>query len=174
MDSVKAEGKRYKIEMNICKPKKMTERGSWFSHDTSTIDFTSLKSNDIECGGYFDKGMPTLISGPEEKLPFNQFQFSGQVFVWEEIYIFKISDQSSKGWMPEMYIMIPMKYKSFWTHIDITNIEFQSGKVIFLKDLKGVYGETDGTKILSFNRSLKNEKGVDVKTFPLRELLEGK
>src|SRR5258705_13009919 len=126
MDSVKAEGKRYKFEMNICKPKKMTERGSWFSHDTSTIDFTSLKSNDIECGGYFNKGMPTLISGPEEKPPFNQFQFSGQVFVWEEIYVFRISDQGSRDWNPEMYIVMPMKYKSFWTHIDITDIEFQS------------------------------------------------
>jgi hypothetical protein len=30
-----------------------------------------LKTNDIECGRYFDKGMPTLISGPEEKPLFN-------------------------------------------------------------------------------------------------------
>src|SRR5437868_12291198 len=97
MDSVKADGIRYKIQMNICRPKKMTERGSWFSHDTSTIDFTSLKSNDIECGGYFDKGMPTLISGDEEEL-INQFKFSGQVFVWEEIYVFRISDHGSRGW----------------------------------------------------------------------------
>jgi hypothetical protein len=102
MDSAKVEGKRYKIEMNICKPKKMTVRGSWFSHDTSTIDFTSLKSNEIECGGYFDKGMPTLISGPEGKPLFNQFQFSNQVFAWEDILIFKISDWSSRGWNPEM------------------------------------------------------------------------
>jgi len=58
MDSAKADGTRYKIEMNICKPKKMTKRGSWFSHDTSTVDFASLKANDIECGGYFDNGMP--------------------------------------------------------------------------------------------------------------------
>jgi hypothetical protein len=59
MDSVKAEGTRYKIEMKMCKPKKMTELGSWFSHDTSTIDFASLKVNDIDCVEYFDKGMPT-------------------------------------------------------------------------------------------------------------------
>lgn len=76
MDSLKSLNVRYKIEMNICKPKKMTERGSWFSHDTTTIDFALLKANDIECGGYFDKGMPTLISGEEEE-EINQFQFSG-------------------------------------------------------------------------------------------------
>jgi hypothetical protein len=171
MDSIKAGGTRYKIEMNICEPKKKSERGDWFTHDTSTIDFASLRSNDIECGGYFDNGMPTLISGTEEELV-NQFKFSGQVFVWEKIFVFKISNRSSRGWMPEMYIVMPVKYKSFWTHIDITDIEFQSGKVIFLKDLKGIYGETDGSKYLSFNLSLKNEKGVDVKTFPLKELLE--
>ena len=172
MDSVKTEGTRYKIEMNICEPKKITERGNWFTHDTSTIDFASLKANDIECGGWFDKGMPTLISGEEEETPFNQFQFSGQVFVWEKIFVFRISNYSSRGWVPEMYIVMPMKYKSFWTHIDITDIEFQPGKVIFLNDLKGIYGETNGAKQLSFNQSLKNEKGVDVKTFPLKGCLK--
>ena len=125
MDSAKTMGHRYKIEMNICKPKKMTERGSWFSHDTTTIDFASLKANDIECGGYFDKGMPTLISEPDEKPPFNQFQFSGQVFAWEEIYVFRISDMSSGGWNPEMYIVMPMKYKSLVTYINLNDLEYQ-------------------------------------------------
>ncbi len=173
MDSIKAGGTRYKIEMNICNPKRMTERGSWFSHDTSTIDFASLKANDIECGGYFDKGTPTLISGEEEEL-FNRFKFSNQVFAWEKIFFFRISNQSSRGWWLPMYIVIPIKYKSFTTHIDITAIEFQSGKVIFLKDLKGVYGETNGAKHLSLKQSLKNEKGVEVKSFPLKDLLESK
>lgn len=131
-----------------------------------------VKSNDIKCGGYFDKGMPTLISGEQEVTAFNQFQFSGQVFVWEKIFVFRISNYSSRGWVPEMYIVMPMKYKSFWTHIDITDIGFQSGKVIFLKDLKGIYGEINGAKQLSFNQSLKNEKGVDLKTFPLKDLLK--
>ena len=171
MDSIKSDGIRYKIEMNICEPKKMTEIGDWFSHDTSAIDFGSLKSNDINCGGWFDKGTPTLISGTEEEL-INQFKFSNQVFAWEKIFVFRISNRSSRGWIPEMYIVMPMKYKSFWTHIDIPDIAFQPGKVIFLNDMKGIYGETDGSKHLSFNQSLKNEKGVDVKTFPLKDLLK--
>ena len=75
MDSAKVGYTHYKIEMNICEPKKKTERGDWFSHDTTTIDFVLLKANDIECGGYFDKGTPTLISGEEEK-KINEFEFS--------------------------------------------------------------------------------------------------
>ena len=172
MDSVKAAGTRYKIEMNICEPKKMSERGNWFTHDTSKIDFTSLNSNDITCGGWFDKGMPTLISGDEEETPLNQFQFNGQVFAWEKILVFKVSNPSSAGLMPDMYIVIPIKYKSFRTYIGITDIGFQPGQVIFLNDFKGVYCETDGVQRLSFNESLKNEKTVDVKTFPLKYLLK--
>jgi hypothetical protein len=170
MDSVKAEGIRYKIEMKICKPKKMTERGSWFSHDTSKIDFASLKENEIDCGEYFDKGMPTLISGKEEEL-FNRFIFSGQVFAWEEIYVFKISNTSSRGWHPEMYIVMSMKYKSFITHITLTNIEFQSGKVIFLTNYNVFYNDSENMKYLDIDQSLKNYEAVDVKTFPLKGLL---
>ena len=168
IDSVKAEGTRYKIEMNICEPKKMAERGDWFTHDTSKINFTSLKVSDIECGEYFDKGMPTLISGDEEEKKINQFQFSNQVFAWEKIFVFKISNASSRGWMPEMYVVIPMKYKSFVTHIKLTALEFQSGKVIFLRDInneqKGMY--------LTIEQSLKNYQRVDVKDFPLKSILE--
>jgi hypothetical protein len=47
-------------------------------------------------GGYFDNGMPTLISGEEEEL-FNRFKFSNQVFAWEKIFLFRISNQSSRS-----------------------------------------------------------------------------
>ena len=171
MDSVKTDGIRYKIEMNICEPKKMTERGGWFSHDTSAIDFTALKANDIECGGYFDDGMPTLISGEEEKF-FNRFKFSNQVFAWEKIFVFRISNRSSRGWWPPMYIVMPMKYKSFVTHITLTDIVFQSGKVIFLTNYNAFYNDSENMKFLDIDHSLKNYKTVDVKTFPLQELLE--
>jgi len=167
MDSIKADGIRYKIEMKICKPKKMTQRGDWFSHDTSIIDFASLKTNDIDCGEYFDKGTPILISGEEKKPPFNQFEFSNQVFAWERIYIFRISNSSSRGWLPEMYVVLPIKYKSFRTSVDLTGIEFQSGKVLFLTDVNAAYTENT----LLIQQSLKGKKTVEVKTFPLKELL---
>jgi hypothetical protein len=170
MDSVKSEGTRYKIEMKICKPKKMTERGNWFSHDTSTIDFASLKVNDIDCGKYFDKGIGEPLTYNKEEVPFNRFQFSNQVFAWENIYVFRISDWSSRGWNPEMYIVIPIKYKSFVTQIDITDIEFLSGKCVFLTEPNAFYDE----KKLNMRQSLKDAKAMEVKGFQLKELLEQK
>jgi hypothetical protein len=168
IDSAYSDIYRYKIEMKICNPKKMTKRVDWFSHDTSTIDFAALKVNDIECGEYFDKGMPTLISGEEEPTPFNQFEFSNQVFAWEGIYVFRISNMSSRAWWPPMYVVLPMKYKSFWTKVDLTDLEFQSGKVMFLTDINAAYLD----RRLVIRQSLKKEKTVEVKNFSLKELLE--
>jgi hypothetical protein len=146
----------------------MTERGSWFSHDTSTIDFTSLKINDIDCGEYFDKGIGELLTYNKEEIPFNKFQFSNQVFAWENIFVFRISNWSSRGWHPGMYIVIPMKYKSFRTHIDISDIEFQSGKVVFLTNANTFYDE----KKLNIRQSLKDAKATELESFHLREFLE--
>jgi len=168
MDSVKADGTRYKIDMKICKPKKMTERGGWFSHDTSAIDFAALKINDIECSEYFDKGLGEPLTYNKSEIPFNKFQFSGQVFAWEEIYVFRISDWSSRGWNPEMYIVLPVKYKSFITLIELSGIEYHEGKVVFLKDHKAVYDQSK----LFITHSFENEKGSDVKDFPLKFILE--
>jgi hypothetical protein len=171
MDSAYRDIYRYKIEMKICNPKKMTKRVDWFSHDTSSIDFASLKANDIECGEYFDKGMPTLISGEEEeKPPFNQFEFSNQVFAWEGIYVFRIANVSSRAWWPPMYVVLPMKYKSFWTNVELTDMEFQSGKVIFLNNINPAYVD----RRLVIRQSLKKEKGIKTEDFPLKELLNEK
>ncbi len=170
MDSVRSEGIRYKIEMKICEPKNMTKYSDWFDHDTSTINFGILKSNDIKCGDFFDKGLPTRISGEEQEMPVNQFEFGNQYFAWEHIFIFRISNVSSRGWKPDMFILMPMKYKSFRTQIELNDIEFQEGKVIFLTGLFPSYEDSGYRMVIS--RSLKNEKGIDVKTFPLKELLE--
>lgn len=167
MDSIKVGLIRYKIEMKICEIKK-SEKGDWFTHDTSKIDFNSLKPDDVKCGEYFDNGLPALISGQEEKKVINQFEFGNQLLAWEHIFIYKISNMSSREWHPEMYIVVPVKYKSFRTKINISDIEFQSGKVIFLTDLEGRYDE----KLLTLTQSLKNKTGIAVKDFPLKELLE--
>jgi len=172
MDSISTDGIRYKIEMKICEPKKMTKYNDWFSHDTSKINFGLLKENDFKCGEFFDKGLPTLISGEEEEKPINQFEFGNQYFAWEHVFIFRISNISSRGWNPEMYIVMPMKYKSFWTRINLTDIEFLSGKVIFLTNYNASYNTSQDSNYLDIYQSLKNKKAVDVKTFPLKELLE--
>jgi len=167
MDSLKAVSTHYKIEMKICEIKS-SERGGWFTHDTSKINFNTLKTSDLSCGEYFEKGLPTLISGQEEKEPINQFEYGNQLFAWEHIFVYKISNMSSRGYMPEMYIVVPVKYKSFRTKIDISDIEFQSGKVIFITDLEGKYDD----KILTLSQSLKNKKGIYEKDFPLKDILK--
>src|ERR1043165_10144746 len=72
MDSLMSLEVRYKIEMKICEPKKKTDIGNWESHEVSKIKFDSLQPNDISCEEWFDKGLPTLISGQEEEKPINQ------------------------------------------------------------------------------------------------------
>ena len=67
---------------------------------------------------------------------------------------------------------MPMKYKSFVTHITLTDIVFQSGKVIFLTNYNAFYNDSENMKFLDIDQSLKNYKTVDVKIFPLQELLE--
>jgi hypothetical protein len=168
MDSAKPEFTKYKIEMKFCEPRNMTERGDWFSHDKSKIDFGSLKSKDISCSEYSlsNEGLIQL-SGKKEDDEFNSYKFSGQVFAWEKILVFKISNWSSRGWWPEMYVVIPVKYKSFITHLTLTDLVFQSGKVIFLSDLKPEYKESK----LIINHSLKNENSISTSKFNLKDIL---
>jgi hypothetical protein len=167
MNSARANGKDYKIEMKVCEPKNISDRGDWFSHEISKIDFASLKSDEINCGEYFDKGTAELISGEEEEKSFNEFKYANQVFAWEKIFVFRISNWPSRGEKPEMYIVIPMKYKSFVTSIKLSDIEFHSGKVIFVTDFKT---SQDGM-YLNIDQSLKNQKITDLKDFPLKEVL---
>ena len=169
MDSVKAGGKKYKFEMKFCEPKKRTEKGDWFTHDSSSVDFTSLKATGIDCGEYFDNGTPASIAGEEEK-GFNRFKFSNQVFAWEKILVLKISDQSSRGWSPDMYIVMPIKYKSFVTHIALSNLSFQPGKVIILTN----YKFSRKGMSLAIEEHLGDHTGVDIKDFFLRSVLEEK
>ena len=168
MDSIKSSGVRYKIEMKICEPKKKMNIGNQGGHEVSKIKFNSLKAGDINCGEYFDKGLPDLISGKEEEKFMNQFKFGNQLFAWEHIFIFRIGNMSSRGYMPDMYVVMPMKYKSFFTDIQLTDLEFQSGKVLYLTEFNHTQ---DGGK-LHINQSLKNYKTVDEKKFFLKAILE--
>jgi hypothetical protein len=115
-----------------------------------------------------------LISGEEEEKPINQFEFGNQYYAWEHIFIFRISNISSRDWNPDMFIVMPMKYKSFWTRINLTDIEFLSGKVIFLTNYNASYITSPDEKYLNIDHSLKNEKGTEVKNFPLEDLLRKK
>ncbi len=164
MDSVKSEDTWYKIEMKICEPKKMTKRGDVFSHDSSAIDFTSLQPGDIACQNYMQS------EKINEKETYNQFRFGNHIFAWEKILVFRISNRSSRGWWPEMYIVLPVKHKSFVTSISLSGIEFQSGKILFVSDPD----ITPGKPGLSFTKQLDGYTATEVNSSPLRTLLEGK
>lgn len=170
MDSAKSIGIHYKIEMKICEPKKKTKIGNWGSHEVSKINFDLLKAKDINCGYYFEKGLPALISGQEKEIPINQFEYGNQLFGWEHIFIFRISNISSRGVMPDMYLVMPMKYKSFFTTINLSDLVFESGKVLCLTQFNHLQ---DGNK-LHIDQSLENYKTVDEKKFFLKEILETK
>ena len=146
----------------------MTERDDWFKHDTSSIDFRKLQSAAINCGHY------SYIEGTDDHAgtgaKFNIYEFGNQIFAWEKILVFRISNYSSRGWQPEMYVVVPMKYKSFVTYIILNDLEFQSGKVMFLSDLKI---KKQGMSI-SIEQSLKDHKTEEVKNHSLKELLEAK
>ena len=167
MDSAQSIGTRYKIEMKICEPKKKTEIGNWNSHEISKINFDSLKITEISCGNYFDKGLPALPSGQEKEISINQFEYGNQLFGWEHIFIFRISNMSTRGVIPSMYVVMPMKYKSFLMSIELNELTFQSGKVLYLTE----FSHTQDEGKLIINQSLKGYKTMDEKKFFLKEIL---
>ena len=67
-----------------------------------------------------------------------------------------------------------MKYKSFVTRIKLNDLEFQSGKVMFLSDYNASYTASQDVKYLNIDQSLKGYKTVDLKNFFWKEILEGK
>lgn len=127
MDSVLNGHKRFKVEMKICTLKNPTDAGNWFTPDTSKIDFSRLREADVNCGVYFDNDTE------------NKYQYGNQVFAWEKILVFKISDMSSRAWHESMYVVVPMPYKSFLTSVTLDGVVFRSGKLIFMNNLSASY-----------------------------------
>jgi hypothetical protein len=117
---------KYKIEMKICEPINPSVSNGNFNNDTTTIIFKTLTSSQIKCGEY--------IFNYDGEKDYNKYNYSNQLFAWEKIIIWKIMDWSSRGWHEPMYIILPIKTKSFITHIEINNIVFQSDKVIWIDE----------------------------------------
>ena len=169
MDSAKRDFRNYKIEMKFCEPGVKTNKGNWFGHDTSTIQFELLKASDIVCNKYLENGEGIEeLSGKSTFQKLNSFKYSNQVFAWEKILVFKITNYSSRAWFPEMYIVLPIRYKSFVTKITLTDIVFESGTVIYLDGKKAE--QVQGALQISY--SCKDEKTIEVKEFSLREIVE--
>lgn len=150
----------FKIEMKICTPIKKSGKKDWFSSETSAINFLTLTASDIDCGKYKIEGEGIeVLSGEKEVPKRNSYSYSNQYFAWENILIFKISNTSAAGIQPPMYVIMPIKYKSFFTSVIITDVVYKSGNVVFIDNTVATYPK----KRLAINHSLKNETGIAVK-----------
>lgn len=160
MDSVKAGSIRYELQMKRCEPVNGSAVNGYFTNEKSTIDFKALTEKDVTCGAYIDNY--------EENYPSYNFRYGNQVFAWEKIIVWKIMNASSRDWQYPMYIILPVKIKSFVTSIKIKDIEFQSGKVIWLDD-EGVIDENHTQQIVV---NLNNVKGIDTDSCTLKKILD--
>jgi len=158
MDSLVNNGTRYKVEMRICELKKSQSIQNWFAHDTSKVNFHSLKSDDIKCG--------ELIETDDELYDYDAFHFGNQVMAFEKILVFKISDISHRNWIKSMYLVMPVTIKSFTTSIQLTDISFTEDHVLFVD---ATTNRIDGMKLF-MEKSLKDQTGVRLKDFPLLKL----
>lgn len=150
---------KYKIEMKICEPVKRTDKDGWFTNDTSDINFSVLTAADIICGNYMLEGQGKEVLSGEKEGPKNfSYAYSNQHFAWESILIFRITNKSSRGLQQSMYIIMPVRYKSFVTSITINDVAYRSGNVIFIDNAAASYPK----QRLTINHSLKNEKGIHV------------
>jgi len=159
---------RYKIKMKFCSLKNPSERSDLFSHETSKINFDRLTPDDVDCGDYFtsDEGIVYLLGQPGVK-EFNGFEYSGQSFPFEKILVFEVLDYSHGNRIRPMYIVLPVKNKSFATFIELTGINFEENKVLYLDSIKS---EQDGIKLF-LKQSLADKKGILTEDFSLKGIL---
>lgn len=155
VDSTKADGRDLKIEMKFCEPYKRTPSKNYFTRDSSTIDFKKLTDKDIRCESYINNYDSSAY----------HYYFSNQVFAWEKLIIWKLSATFPKE---PMYVILPVKIKSFVTLIEINHVVFQPGRFIWI-DEEGKTGSENGQKFLF---SLKNRQGIDTGKCSLKPILD--
>ena len=169
MDSAQPSYIHYKIELKLCHPKIRTQRGDWFGHDTSAINFEILPVNDIDCGEYMENGAGIeVLSGENEYKKYNSYHYTPQLLAWEEIIVFRITNQSSRAWHQPMYLVLPLKYKSFVTYVSISGLRFHAGNIIVLKGEDAVIINDR----LRYNYSLEQAVGIPVKDYLQNSMLE--
>jgi hypothetical protein len=157
VDSIKADGLNFKIEMKFCEPLKRTQSKSYFTNDSSTIDFKKLDAKDISCESYISNYNSNAY----------HYYFSNQVFAWEKIIIWKLS-AASGDWKEPMYVILPVKIKSFVTFITVKDVAFEPGKFIWIDE----EGKVESNSGRNFLFSLKNRKGLDTDKCSLKKILD--
>lgn len=168
MDSIQSSSSSYTIKMKICDLANPSDKGDWLTADTSGTDFNTLHAKDIICQDYRAsyEGVEYL-SGEKPVVKDSEFEYSNQTFAFEKILVFKIVNESSARILPPMYIVFPVRYKSFATGIRINGVVFDDGKAILVENTDA---KREGMSIL-LETSLLDRKGVNVKDFRLKEIL---
>lgn len=166
MDTAGKSSARYIIHMKRCSLKKPTLRNDWFSFEKSKVNFESLPPSGIQCDSYMENGGGLeYLSGDPGLSPFNEYEYSNQVFAYESILIFRIVDSSAKE-ASSMYVVFPIKYKSFVTSVFIAGVPFQPGSVIYVEE-----ATIGSSSRLRLSASLKGIKSTALKDFRWKELL---
>lgn len=169
MNTKQEQSRQYKIEMKICSPIVMTERGGWFTHDTSAIDFGNLKLSEVTCGKFSGNGDGVeVLSGNKEFAKYNFYEYQNQVFAWENILVFRITDSTAGSQLEAMYIVLPVRYKSFSTDVYIENILFQPGRLLLLNTTEASYKGGD----LIIRPLLEKVTGMTLKNSPVAAWVE--
>ena len=151
----------YKIEMKICNPKNKSSYKDYFGHDTSSIDWARLQADDFACGEFFETQNEN--KKPEEQ--YNRFSFGNQIYAYESILVLRIFNVSYRNYHPPMFIVLPVKYQSFVTFIELTDIPVRERKIIYLNNLPDTRDERG---YLSIKQSLLNYPAMDKEKFPLK------
>jgi hypothetical protein len=136
--------KRFFLEMKICRPVSVTGSGDWFTRDTSSVNFAQLGRDEVHCGKFEKEGEgKEVVSGHVPGPAYNRYGFSNQVFAWENILVFRITDRTYTGTgnPPRMYVFLPVRYKSFVTFVSLEKIPFADGKVLDLSNALATYKE---------------------------------
>ena len=81
--------------------------------------------------------------------------------------VWKIVNISSRARHEPMYLILPVKIKSFVTYIEIKDIKFEGGKFIWLNEV----GTIDNDKTQNLLASLKSRRGIDTDKCSLKKIL---
>lgn len=166
MDTAGMSDARYVIQMKFCSLKKPSQLEDWFSFEESKVNFETLPVSGVECGNYAENGGGLeYLTGNPGLNPFNKYGYINQKFAFETILIFRIADSSIRKESP-MYLVFPVKYKSFVTGISLDKVPFQPGKVIYVRD-----AHIDNRSRLRLSTSFEGLEGVLIKDFRWKELL---
>lgn len=153
----------YKIEMKLCGLKNPSSYKDVFGHDTSKIDLALLSAEDFACGPYMNQ------ENDSAEIKYNGFDWGNQKFGYETILVFRISNVSSRNYHKPMYVVLPVKYQSFVTYIELLNLIVKDGSILYLDDLPD--SRTKSGRLL-IRPALANYSPVNPEKFPLKLRLD--